>query len=98
MVADPDEVARSIDKLRKDVEKTRELEDLKKNMGTLLAENGRLKNESPTQRGWTRRRRLQPTKGDIGALNALEWFEKGYRSEMAGDCKEAMTITARPSV
>ena len=35
MAADPDDVIKSIDKLRKDRERTAELEEMRRNMGTL---------------------------------------------------------------
>jgi tetratricopeptide (TPR) repeat protein len=90
VAADPDEVARSIDRLRKDVEKTRELEDLRKNVAALVAENDRLKREMASASDADKGAVAAAYEKNVGALNALEWFERGYASEMAGNCREAI--------
>lgn len=102
VAADPDEIARSIDRLRKDVEKTRELEDLRKNVSALLAENERLKGALASSDDKVKGPALAAYQKNMGALNALDWFEKGYTSEMAGDFREAikaydMAISINPA-
>ncbi|MBP8626960.1 MAG: hypothetical protein KBE27_03885 [Syntrophorhabdaceae bacterium] len=51
IAADPNDVIKSIDALRKDRQKTKELEEIKKRADALLKENERLKEEMKTARG-----------------------------------------------
>ena len=90
VAADPDEVARSIDRLRRDGEKTRELEDLRKNVAALMAENDRLKHEMASASDADKDAIAAAYEKNVGELNALEWFERGYASEIAGNCREAI--------
>ena len=94
VTADPDDVARSIDTLRKDSEKTKELEEMRKNLGALLAENEKLKKDL-TQADENKKVALAAYEKNIRALNAFEWFEKGYTSDVSGDCGGAVNAYGR---
>jgi tetratricopeptide (TPR) repeat protein len=91
VAADPDDVIKSIDRLRKDSEKTRELEETQRNMEALLKENEKLKQELTAARNGEKQVTLAAYEKNIRALDALEWFEKGYASATSGDCGEAIT-------
>jgi tetratricopeptide (TPR) repeat protein len=82
--ADPASVIQSIDKLRQNREKTKELEDTRKRADVLLRENERLKEELKTSKGTAKERKQEEYAKGIKELSAIEWFEKGkvfYQSE-----------------
>ncbi len=95
VAADPDDVARAIDRLRKDSEKTGELEEMQRNMGALLKENEKLKQQLTLVKDEKKRTALAAYENNIKALNALEWFERGYAREVSGDCGEAVRAYGR---
>ena len=90
LAADPDDVIKSIDRLRKDRERTRELEEIQKNMRALLKENEKLKQELTPAKNGEKQATLAAYEKNIRALNALEWFERGYARDVSGDCGEAV--------
>ncbi len=90
LAADPDDVIKSIDRLRKDNEKTRQLEEMQRNMGALLKENEKLKQELTLAKDGEKQATLAAYDKNIRALNALEWFERGYARDVSGDCGEAV--------
>ena len=90
LAADPDDVIKSIDRLRKDSERVRELEEMQRNLGALLKENEKLKHELTLAKDGERQATLAAYEKNIGALNALEWFERGYARDVSGDCGEAV--------
>jgi tetratricopeptide (TPR) repeat protein len=90
MAADPDDVIKSINRLRKDSEKTRELEEMRRSMGALLKENGKLKQELTLAKNGEKQVTLAAYEKNIRALTALEWFERGYARDVSGDYGEAV--------
>jgi len=94
IAADPDGVVKSIDSLRRDREKTRELEEVKKRADLLLAENKRLKDELKTAEGKLSEKRQEEYTQGIKKLNATEWFQRGislWQSDNIGEAIEAFT-------
>jgi len=88
--ADSGDVIKAIDTLRKDRQKTRELEDIRKKSDALLKENERLRRELATSKGEKKKKDTKAYKKTIQDLNATEWFDKGYVEIMAGRWKEAL--------
>ena len=74
IAADPQEVARSVESLRQDREKTRELEESKAKADELLRENERLKKELQVARA-----------GKEGPLTLAEWRNRAYFLALSGD-------------
>ncbi len=94
IAADPEGVVKSIDALRRDREKTRELEEIKKRADLLLAENKRLKDELKTAEGKLSEKRQEEYTQGIKKLNATEWFQRGislWQSDNIGEAIEAFT-------
>lgn len=73
--ADPNEVAASVDKLRKDREKTKELEDVKKKADDAFKEIARLKAELESVRA--DKNKLKEYAKAADTLTATDWFKKG---------------------
>jgi len=85
IVADKDDVIKSIDSLRKDRDKSKELEDVKKRADAILEENKKLRIELAHASGIAKLEVQQRYDTSIKELSALEWFENGYRSYEKGD-------------
>jgi tetratricopeptide (TPR) repeat protein len=90
LAAYPDDVIKSIDEFRKDSEKTRELEAIRKSLGAMLAENEKLKRELALAKDAKKPAALAAYEKNIGALDAFEWFERGYANDASGNCTEAV--------
>lgn len=88
--ADSGDVIKAIDTLRKDRQKTRELEDIRKKSDALLKENERLRRKLATSKGDKKKKDTEAYKKTIQDLNATEWFDKGHAEAMAGRWKEAL--------
>ena len=88
--ADSGDVIKAIDTLRKDRQKTRELEDIRKKSDALLKENERLRRKLATSKGDKKKKDTEAYKKTIQDLNATEWFAKGHAEAMAGRWKEAL--------
>jgi len=110
IAANPDEVAKSVDNLRKDHSKTKELEETRKKADNAMKEIERLKKELEKERA-EKKLSLKGTVEEkvdkiikevvpgaikmkqfddaIKNLSAIDWFEKGYASGVAGNHKEA---------
>ena len=88
--ADSGDVIKSIDTLRKDSQKTKELEDIRKKSDALLKENERLRLELVTSKGEKKKKDTKAYKKTIHDLNATEWFANGHAEAMAGRWKEAL--------
>jgi tetratricopeptide (TPR) repeat protein len=86
--ADPNEVAAAVDKLRKDTQKTKELEDVKKKADEALKEIERLKKELETVKADKNKQKKYAKKADI--LSAKDWFEKGYQYAMNEEYDKAI--------
>jgi tetratricopeptide (TPR) repeat protein len=91
IAANPQDVIKSIDNLRKDLEKVKELEKLRKKSEELLKENERLNKELRVAKDGTKQETARAYKLNIDNLSAAEWFEKGFaESSIAGREKEAI--------
>jgi len=86
--ADPAEVTKSLDKLRKDREKSKELEDSNKKADEALREIERLKKEIGTLKvdKKTGGKYIEAT----NTLSAQEWFQKGYSLLNSSKNKDAI--------
>jgi tetratricopeptide (TPR) repeat protein len=93
--ADPESVIHSIDELRQNREKTKELEDTRKRADVLLRENERLKEELKTSKGAAKERKQEEYAKGIKELSAIEWFEKGYAFQQSENHNKAMNAYSR---
>ena len=89
IAANPQDVIKSIDSLRKDREKVKELEELRKKSEVLLKENERLNKELKTAKGDAKQKSAQAYNRNIDNLSATEWFEKGYKLDESGNYTDA---------
>ena len=89
ITVNPGEVIKSIDVLRKNRAKTKELEELKRRSDELLRENENLR-ETLAAKGGNRQKQESAYNRNIKELTAIEWFEKGYSSAIAGNYKDAI--------
>jgi len=90
IAANPQDVIRSINSLRKDRTKVKDLEELRKKSEELLRENERLNRELRLAKGGTKQKATQAYKRNIDNLSATEWFEKGYELAMSGNNSDAV--------
>jgi len=81
IVADGGEVIKSIDNLRKDREKSQELEDMRKRSNAILEENKKLRDELKLSKGAEKERQTEKYNNSIKELSAMEWFENGMRRD-----------------
>jgi len=88
--ADSGDVIKAIDTLRKDRQKTRELEEIRKRSDDLLKENERLRQELATAKGEKKKKERQAYNKTIKDLKASDWFEIGYQYAIAKRWKEAI--------
>jgi tetratricopeptide (TPR) repeat protein len=88
--ADSGEVIKAIDTLRKDRQKTRELEEIRKRSDDLLKENERLRQELAMATGEKKKKDADAYGKTIKDLNATEWFERGYQFGIAERWKDAL--------
>lgn len=86
--ADPDEVARAIDRLRKDEVKTKELEDAKRRADEALKEIEKLKAELDTVKNDRSKQLEYANKVDV--LSATDWVEKGLAYYNSNDFDNAI--------
>lgn len=77
IAADEDNVVQSINELRKDREKTKELEAMRQKSDDLLKENKRLRKELASAKDGDRDARKVAYDKSIKELSAAEWIEKG---------------------
>ena len=77
IVADTDDVIKSIDNLRKDHDESRELEDAKKRSDVLLEENKKLREELALAKGNVKQEVQQRYDNSIKELSSIEWYESG---------------------
>ena len=92
--ADPKEVVKSIDKLRKDRDKTRELQEIKKRSDFLLDEVERLKKELETTKADIKEKKKSEYEETVRKLSAVEWVEKAkslFQKENYKEIIEALT-------
>ena len=75
--ADPNEVAASLDALRKDAQKSKELEDVQKKADEALKEIEKLKSEIEAVKADKNKQKEYAKTAD--RLSAADWFKKGYQ-------------------
>ncbi|MDO9559169.1 MAG: tetratricopeptide repeat protein [Syntrophales bacterium] len=90
IAANPQDVIKSIDNLRKDREKVKELVALRKKSEELLRENERLNKELKVAKGGKKKEALQAYKRNIDNLSATEWYERGYELVLSGNNADAV--------
>jgi tetratricopeptide (TPR) repeat protein len=88
ITADPKDVANSIDKLRQDRQKTKELEETRKKADEALKEVERLKRELETAKAG--KTEQEQYKAAVNRLSATDWFNKGLASGTSAKHQEAM--------
>jgi tetratricopeptide (TPR) repeat protein len=88
MIADPQEVVTMVNSLRQDLQKTRELEEIKKKFEEQSAEIERLKNDLKTD--GTNKNKIAQYMKAIEVMNALEMFRKGIELSISGKLQEAV--------
>jgi len=84
LVADPNEVVNSIDVLRKDHVRTRELENLRKQSDKIIKENAKLREELTKAKGNKRKKAITAYQNTIKELSAYEWIQVGYTFQSIG--------------
>ncbi len=86
--ADPDEVAKSVNALKENKQKTKELEDSRKKAKGALEEIERLKEEIAGLKQSTKKQEQYAIA--VKELSATDWFEKGVKFYGPGNFKEAL--------
>lgn len=90
IVADTDDVIKSIDKLRKDRNQSRELEDTKRRSDALLEENKELREKLALAKGNAKEIVQKRYDKSINELSSIEWYENGKIYNDKDDYKEAI--------
>ena len=90
IMADATDVIKSIDTLRKDRVKTKELEALRKRSEKLLMDNENLRKELTVAKGEKRQQKIAAYDENIKYLGANEWFERGYSFGVSGNYNNAV--------
>ena len=90
ITADSSEVIKSIDILRQDRQKTKELENTRKLSEELLKDNARLHKELASAKGSKKDKNTVAYKKTINDLSAKEWFENGYAANESGNYDSAI--------
>jgi len=88
--ADPDKVTRSLDTLRRDRTKIKELEKMRKRSDELLKENERLRKELEVARGDRKKKETISYNKTIKELTEIEWIENGGAYYISGNYKDAI--------
>jgi len=91
--ADPKDVTNSIDKLRQDRQKSKELEQTRQKADQALREVEKLKKELEIARA--EKTRFGQYNAAVNRLSATDWFEKGFVLGIAGRYKEAIEAYTR---
>lgn len=85
IVADKDDVIKSIDKLRKDREKSAQLEDAMKRVDALLEENKKLRKDLGRANSDAKIIIQQKYDSSIKELSAMEWMINGFKNLIMKD-------------
>jgi tetratricopeptide (TPR) repeat protein len=93
ITADPKDVAKAINKLRQDRQKTRELEETRKRADEALGEVEKLKKELAIARA--EKLNLREYNEAINRLSATDWVDKGYALVTFGKNQEAVEAFTR---
>lgn len=89
ITADPESVVKSIDKLRQDKQKVKDLEDIQKKVNTLLKENERLIRKLETSKGIIKEEIYKEYAQGINELDSIELYRKGNSLYESGNYSEA---------
>ena len=93
---DPDDIKSKIDKIVQNKEKLKELEDVKKRADNALVEIERLKKELAKAKSNADQLRLTKVYNkQSDALNAIDWFTRGYNSAVNEKYDEAVSFYLR---
>jgi tetratricopeptide (TPR) repeat protein len=92
IAADSEEVIKSIDLLRKDRERTRELEEIRKRSDDLLRENEILRKQLASS---TNEKDKITYSTNIKELSSIEWFEKGWTLGRSDNDNEAINAFSK---
>ncbi|MFA5183523.1 MAG: tetratricopeptide repeat protein [Syntrophales bacterium] len=90
ILADEGEVIKSIDSLRKNREKSSELEEVRKRSDTILEENKKLREELKLAKGEDKEKVQIKYNKAIKELAAIEQIESAYRNYQKGDFEAAV--------
>ena len=90
ITADSEQVVRAIDTLRKDREKTKELNEIRRRSDALLKENEKLRKELTKATGKDKQKKVAAYAKTVRELTADEWYEKGYSFFMSGNYQSAL--------
>ena len=88
--ADPDEVIKSVDSLRKDHQKTKELEETRRKAAEYLKEMERLKSELALAKGDTKKQGQYNEA--VNRLTAIELLQKGSAYTLCANISETLPI------
>ena len=91
ITVDPDHLTSFIEALGKDVQKTTELEEVKKLNDDLLKDNKKLREELAAAEGKKQPKTLADYHKNIKELDSIEWFEKGFATAASGNFSDAVT-------
>ncbi|MBI3752552.1 MAG: tetratricopeptide repeat protein [Deltaproteobacteria bacterium] len=86
--ADPKEVAAAVDRLRKDAQKSKELEDVKKRADEAFKEIEKLKSEIEAVKADKNKQKQYAKTADI--LSAADWYKKGYQHGLNKEYDDAI--------
>jgi len=86
--ADTKEVSSAIDRLRKDAQKSKELEDVRKKADEAIKEIERLKSELEAVKADKNKQKEYARAVNI--LSAVDWYKRGHALFIAGDYQEAI--------
>jgi tetratricopeptide (TPR) repeat protein len=95
ITADSSNVIKSIDALRKDRQKTKELEEVRKLSDELLKDNERLRKELATASGEKKKKDTEAYNKNIAGLSAAEWAEKGSAAYISGNSNDAIAAFSK---
>jgi len=93
IVADPEEVVRSIEKIRSDQTMSKTLEETRMKADEAMKEIDKLRKELETMKADTKKQ--QEYAKAIDKLSSKEWFDKGYALIISGNYQEAITAYLR---
>ena len=88
--ADPDYVIKAINRLRKDRQKSKDLEESQARAKQYVNEIERLKQELTKAKGETLKRKQIEYSQAVKNLSAEDWFEKGYSFHISNQYEEAI--------
>ncbi|MEI6154230.1 MAG: tetratricopeptide repeat protein [Deltaproteobacteria bacterium] len=98
VTADTDQVARSIDALRQDRQKIKELEETRKRADELLTEVDRLKKELELAKADAIQDEQKDYVEAVKQLGAVDSFDRGYSFSLSGNYNDAINAFSRAIV